>query len=328
MSLIEQAAKRLEELRNSGVDVPDALVDERPDGAGSTPGPAFARAAVRVPPAERPAAAEAPPARAAPPKREDALAVSRTVRIDLERLAARGFVTPDAPRTQLAAEFRTIKRPLLANAQPSAVGRSRNANLVMVTSAIAGEGKSFTALNLAMSMAMELDNTVLLVDADVAHPVILDILGVPSSKGLMDVLTNPKLDLSSVILRTNVEKLAVLPAGAQQSRATELLASDGMTRLVDEMAARYPDRIIIFDSPPLLLTTESPVLAAHMGQVVVVVEAERTAEGTLTQALAKIEKCPIVMTLLNKARAPNLGSYYGYGYRYGLEQQGPAKDGE
>jgi receptor protein-tyrosine kinase len=157
--------------------------------------------------------------------------------------------------------------------------------------------------------------------------VVLDILGLPPSKGLMDVLTDSKLDLSSVILKTNVEKLAVLPAGAPHPRATELLASDVMTRLVDEMAARYPDRIIVFDSPPLLLTTESPVLATHMGQIVVVVEAEQTPESRLALALAKIERCPIVMTLLNKARAPNLGSYYGYGYGYGAEQR-PAKDGE
>ena len=327
MSLIEQAAKRLEELRKSGVDVPDALVDEQLDEPGNVANPALARAPVRIPGAERRAAREAPPVDTAPRKPDDAVAVSRAVKIDLARLASLGFVTPDAPRSQLAAEFQTIKRPLLANAQPGAISRPHNANLIMVTSAVAGEGKSFTALNLALSIAMELDSTVLLVDADVANPVILDILGLPSSKGLMNVLTDRKLDLSSVILRTNIEKLAVLPAGSRHPRATELLASEGMSRLVDEMAARYPDRVIVFDSPPLLLTTESPALAAHMGQIVVVVEAERTTESTLTQALAKIENCPIVMTVLNKAPASRLGSYYGYGYRYGAEQ-GPAKDGE
>ena len=327
MSLIEQAAKRLEELRKSGVDVPDAFAEDQLDELRTVPDPAFARAPGRVPDAERQAVREAPPASAAPPKRDEAAPVSRTVRIDLARLAALGFVTPDAPRSQLAAEFQTIKRPLLANAQPGTISRPHNANLIMVTSAVAGEGKSFTALNLALSMAMELDSTVLLVDADVANPVVLDTLGLPSSKGLMNVLTDRKLELSSVILRTNVEKLAILPAGSPHPRATELLASEGMSRLVEEMAARYPDRVIVFDSPPLLLTTESPALAAHMGQIVVVVEAERTTESTLTQALAKIESCPIVMTLLNKAPASRLGSYYGYGYGYGAEQ-GPAKDGE
>lgn len=321
MSLIEQAAKRLEELRKSGVEVPDALVDGEPEARDVVPG------SIRAAVAERVAAPPATPARVVPPKREDARSPSRTVRLDLARLAAAGFVTPDAPGSQLASEFRMIKRPLLAHAQPTALSRPHNANLVMVTSAVAGEGKTFTALNLAISMAMELDNTVLLVDADVANPAILDTLGLPSSKGLMDVLTDPKLDLSNVILRTNIEKLSILPAGAAQARATELLASDVMTRLVDEMAARYPDRIIVFDSPPLLLTTESPVLATHMGQIVVVVEAERTTEATVAQALATIEKCPVVTTLLNKAPASRVGRYYGYGYRYGAEQgQRPTRD--
>ena len=329
MSLIEQAAKRLEELRKSGVDVSIERVDDQVDESGDARGPVSSRGPSRSPAAERPAAAGVAPTRVTPPRRANAQATSRTVRIDLARLAATGFVTPDTPRTKLAADFRTIKRPLLANAQSTAISGPHNANLVMVTSAVAGEGKSFTALNLAMSMAMELDNTVLLVDADVANPVLLDILGLPASKGLMDVLTDSTLDLSSVILKTNVENLAVLPAGAPHPRATELLASDAMTHLVDEMAVRYPDRIIVFDSPPLLLTTESPVLATHMGQIVVVVEAERTAESTLMLALAKIERCPIVMTLLNKARASHLGPYYGYGYGHDyVAEQGPAKDGE
>ena len=326
MSLIEQAAKRLDELRKSGVDVADALVDEdnQPDGSL---GPAAARTAGRISAPERPVQPHVPPAAAAPPKRADAPAVSRAVRVDLGRLAAGGFITPDALRTQLAAEFRTIKRPLLANAQPAGPSGPRNTNLVMVTSAVAGEGKSFVALNLALSMAMELDTTVLLVDADVAKPVMLEILGLPSSKGLMDVLTDPKVKLSDAILRTDIERLALLPAGAPHARATELLASEAMTRLLHEMSARYADRIIVFDSPPLLQTTESPALATHMGQIVIVVEAERTAESAMTQALAKVEKCPIVMTLLNKARAPRLGPYYGYGYGYAAEQ-GAAKDGE
>jgi protein-tyrosine kinase len=327
VSLIEQAAKRLEELRKSGVDVPDALVEENPEETVGLVEPPAPRHLNRPAIGDRSALPGASPVKAAPTKRADSAVVSRTVDIDLAHLAEAGFVTPDAPRTKLASEFRMIKRPLLANAQPTAVGRSHNANLIMVTSAVAGEGKSFTALNLAMSMAMELDTTVLLVDADVAHPVILETLGLPPSKGLMNVLTDQRLELSSVILRTSIEKLSVLPAGTPHPRATEFLASDVMTRLVDEMSARYSDRIIVFDSPPLLLTTESPVLATHMGQIVLVVEAERTTEATLMQALAKIEMCPIVMTVLNKAAASSVGSYYGYGYGYGIQEE-PAKDRE
>ena len=327
MSLIEQAAKRLEELRKSGVEVPDAFVDEKPDDDAKialTPG--VGSTTPRTATSERGRA----PARTISPKRNetrpaDAGRASRTVQLDLERLALRGVVTPDSPRSQLASEFRLIKRPLLATAQPNALHRPRNANLVMVTSALAGEGKSFAAINLAMSMAMELDTTVLLVDADVAHPELLELLDLPSGKGLMDALTDPKLDLSSVMLRTNVEKLSILPAGTSHERATELLASDAMTRLVDDIAARYPDRIVVFDSPPLLLTTEARVLATHMGQIVMVVEAERTNESSVKRALSTIENCPIVMMMLNKARGSDIGGYYGY--RYGsAAEHGPTRD--
>jgi receptor protein-tyrosine kinase len=145
----------------------------------------------------------------------------------------------------------------------------------------------------------------------------------PQTKGLLDVLTDDKLDLRDVLLRTNVDKLSLLPAGTSHPRATELLASDAMTRLVEEVANRYPDRIVVFDSPPLLLTTESRALATHMGQIVVVVEAERTTAGALKTALATIEACPIILTVLNKVRTPELGSYYGYGYGYG-HQSSPA----
>jgi receptor protein-tyrosine kinase len=133
----------------------------------------------------------------------------------------------------------------------------------------------------------------------------------------MDILSGEVDDLSDVLLRTNIEKLSILPAGMPHSRATELLASENMNRLLKQMATRSSDRIIVFDSPPLLLTTESRVLATHMGQVVVVVEAERTTHASIRQALATIESCPVKMTVLNKSRRSGPGSYYGYGYGYG-----------
>jgi receptor protein-tyrosine kinase len=322
MGLIEQAAKRLEELKRTGVDLQDglrepgsavetaeALAPDRSDGdARGVQDVAVPRA--RIPDVQGPRSV--PGGRSGP-----AASSTRTgpkVVIDLARLARHGLVTPDAPQTPIAREFRIVKRPVLENVQGKAGGRPRNGNLVMLTSALAGEGKSFCAVNLAMSIAMELDNTVLLVDADVANPSILEILGLPQTPGLLDVLTDPRRDLASVILKTNVDKLSILPAGTRHERATELLASEAMTQLVLEMASRYPDRVIVFDSPPLLLTTESPVLAAHMGQIIVVVEADRTASNSVKQALATVEKCPLVMTLLNKARGSDIGAYYGYGY--------------
>ncbi|MGH8682536.1 MAG: XrtA-associated tyrosine autokinase [Burkholderiales bacterium] len=307
VSLIEQAAKRLEELKRAGVEGAGAPSDVQPEARGHGP-------ATPLPP-RRDTSRPAEPAR-----------ISRTVRIDLARLGAEGFVTPESPRSPIANEFRVLKRPLLANAQPKSGTRSKNTNLIMVTSSLAEEGKSFTAVNLALSMAMELDTTVLLVDADVANPSLLQMLGLPQTKGLLDVLTDDKLDLRDVMLRTNVDKLSLLPAGTSHPRATELLASDAMTRLVEEMANRYPDRIIVFDSPPLLLTTESRALAGHMGQIVLVVEAERTTAAAVKTALGTIESCPIILTVLNKTRTPELGSYYGYGYGYGSQSAAAGRE--
>ncbi|NLF55012.1 MAG: tyrosine-protein kinase family protein [Thauera phenolivorans] len=242
---------------------------------------------------------------------------SRQIDIDLARLAMSGAVTPDQPRSTIAEEYRVIKRPLLRNATATGAAAIRNGNLIMVTSSLPGEGKTFSAINLAMSMAMELDFTVLLVDADVSKPSVLNQLGLKKERGLMDVLSGEVSDLSEVLLRTNVEKLSILPAGMPHVRATELLASESMARLLEQMASRYHDRIIIFDSPPLLVTTEARVLATRMGQVVMVVEAERTTHATVRQALGTIEVCPIKLLMLNKSRQQAVGSYYGYGYGYG-----------
>jgi len=147
----------------------------------------------------------------------------------------------------------------------------------------------------------------------------LRVLGLPPSLGLLDLLEG-KAEMADVLLRTNVDKLTIMPSGTPHPRATELLASDAMKQLLDDMATRYSDRIIIFDSPPLLLTTESRVLATHMGQIVVVVHANRTLQSSVQQALAAIESCPVKMMVLNKARNDAGGTYgygYGYGYNYG-----------
>jgi protein-tyrosine kinase len=240
------------------------------------------------------------------------------VEIDLAGLAAAGFIMPGQPSSLLAEELRVIKRPLLANARAgSAV---RHANLIMVTSALAGEGKSFTALNLALSMAMELERTVLLVDADVARPSLPSMLGVAPQSGLLDMLQNKSLRLGEVLLRTNVEKLNLLMAGTRAAQATEMLASEAMARLLDEMASRYADRIVIFDSPPLLLTTEAQVLATHMGQIVFVLQAEESLQSATRDALAAIAACPVKLLVLNRARPLGrlaYGAQSGYGYGYG-----------
>jgi exopolysaccharide/PEP-CTERM locus tyrosine autokinase len=315
MSLIEQAAKRLEELRRAGVELPTVRPKEIAAGAPASDDETIVeiergyKGRARVESAARPVLPNVPQAlndTPFEPRRQ-----SKAIEIDLARLAGLGYVTPDAPRSQLADEYRVIKRPLLTNALGKSSTRLERGNLILLTSALPGEGKTFTSINLALSMAVELDCTVLLVDADVARPAVLNRLGLPNTKGLLDVLTDSRLHLSDVLLRTNVERLSILPAGTHHPRATELLASDGMSRLVDELATRYADRIVVFDAPPLLPSTESRVLATHMGQIVLVVDAA-TQRSTLTRALATIENCPVVMTLLNKVVGSEVGSYSEY----------------
>lgn len=263
---------------------------------------------------EQPPGAPTPPIN---PSSQDETSRSRSVEIDLARLSALGMVSPESPRSSVAEEFRVIKRPLLKNVSDGAGGEGANANLIMVTSSLPGEGKSFTTINLAISIAMELDRTVLLVDADVSKPSVLKLLGLSPQRGLMDVLSEGNYDLSEVLLRTNIPKLSILPAGMPHERATEFLASESMNRLLAEISTRYADRVVVFDSPPLIPTTEARVLATHMGQLVMVVEAGRTTNGALRQALSTVEACPIKLMVLNKARTGGPGGYYGYGYGYG-----------
>jgi len=295
-SLIEQAAQRLEQLRRAGVMVPE-----------------IAGASAEAPSVATP---EASPAKA-DKAQDEVVVLSRRVDLDLAMLESTGIVTPNAPRSHIADEYRVIKRPLISNAMGRGAAALPHGNLIMVTSAMSGEGKSFTSVNLAMSIAAELDHTVMLVDADVARPSILRMLGLPDGPGLLDLLEG-KAEMSGVLMKTNIDKLTILPSGTPHARATELLASDAMRLLLDDISKRYPDRIVIFDSPPLILTTEARVLATQMGQVVMVVQADRTLQADVQQALATIEACPVKMMLLNKVRAESRGSYgYGYGYGHG-----------
>lgn len=243
--------------------------------------------------------------------------ISRPLNVNLDKLHQQNIITPNGERSLVSENFRRIKRHILANiVKPNA---PPGTNLVMITSALPGEGKTFCAINLAISIAMEMDRTVLLIDADVARPSVTSVLGIKSKdeKGLMDVLLDRGIDMASVLYKTDIEKLSVLPAGASHARATEMLASERMTTLLQEIAERYPDRVIIFDSPPLLVASEACALANRMGQILIVVEADRTTEAALKEALGRIEKTGVLGVLLNKGAETSAGYYGGYGYGYG-----------
>ena len=233
--------------------------------------------------------------------------------LNLARLQEQGMLTHDGGRSSVAEDFRIIKRPLLRLARAGGAEAIRHGNLVVVTSARPGEGKTYCAVNLAMSIAMEMDITVLLVDADVARPSVLKVLGLAPEPGLMDVLLDPQLAMADVILKTNVANLSILPAGRSNKHATELLASRAMNRLLAEIASRYADRIVVFDSPPLLITSEAHALVGQMGQVVMVVEAETTTQHAVKEALRQIDSCEHIHLIYNKTKSFPGNDYYGYG---------------
>lgn len=239
------------------------------------------------------------------------------IHLPLTRLSALGMVTPNAPRSVIAEEYRSIKRPLLLNLKGGGASQVEHANLVMVASALSGEGKTFSAINLAMSIAMEQDKSVLFVDADVSKASAGGLLGVPDkAPGLIDLLENKGMRFQDVVLKTNIPNLRILPAGILHERATELLASESMRALMLDISQRYSDRVIVFDSPPLLLTTEARVLSNFMGQIVFIVAAEQTSQEAVIEALQHLSSDSIVGMVLNKTKRQTSASY-GYGYGYG-----------
>lgn len=255
---------------------------------------------------------------------QSAFAPARFCEIDLHKIRSRGFLLPDSGRTQLAHEMRRIKRPLLLNIQKARAlagtdGAPRNpANLIMITSALPGEGKTFTAINLAMSMAAELDRRVLLVDADVARGDVSRQLGLPPQRGLSDLLQETGHLHEDAVLTSNVERLSILPAGSPTDHVDELFASEMMQLVLRSLAEADPQRVVIFDASPLLATTEAAVLARQMGQTVLVVEAGRTPQDAVAQAIDQLEGCENVSLVLNKTSGKDT-SGYGYGYGYGSD---------
>lgn len=246
--------------------------------------------------------------------------VSREFEIDFDRLSKFGFITPKARRSRVSEEFRLIKRRLMQrmtlNAKAKGARRQRGReHVILVTSARPSEGKSFVAVNLALSIILDEGLNVMLVDADVARPSISNIFGLRNDlPGLTDLLLGEENRLSDVLLRETTNPLSLLAAGGSVASATDLFGGDDMRQLVTDISSRYTDRIIIFDAPPLLASTEPVALAEHAGQVVLVVDAERTSRAAIDSALDLLETDQNVNLVLNKTtvrnRTEQFGSYY------------------
>lgn len=245
------------------------------------------------------------------------------INVDWEALRESGVLAPLEDDEQIARQIRDIKRPLIAHAFGKRATSVENGNLIMVTSALAGEGKTFISFNLARSMAGERDHSVLLIDADVAKPHTSNLLGLQDAVGLLDLLEDGDERLETAILDTDVPGLSVLPAGKRRPHATELLASFRMEELANKLVSHDRNRIVLFDSPPLIQTSESKVLAEHVGQIVFVVCADKTPKGAVAEAAISLGEEKAVNFVLNKATTNTLttryGAYGAYGSAYNYE---------
>ena len=235
--------------------------------------------------------------------------------LDFDRLKEKGFLTPDDKTAKIHQEFRLVKRRLLDNA----FGRLRpvvdNGRLIMVTSSLPGEGKTFSSINLAISIAIGGEHPVLLVDADIARPSVSNTLelDIPDEIGLADYLDDPSIPVTELLRPTSLPGLTLLPAGHLKHRPVDLLASGNMARLVEELRTLLPHHVIVFDSPPLLPVTETRSLSALVGQVMLVVAAGETPRTAVNESLLQLENCPAVGLLFNKAPVqPKAPAYYGY----------------
>lgn len=232
--------------------------------------------------------------------------------IDRGMLAEAGMIVPGAPVGPLAEEFRLIKRQLLITRERVAqTGQTDKARTALVCSARPGDGKTFCAVNLALSMAAERDTEVLLVDADFAKPDVLAQLGMAEQPGLLDALADSRIDVESLVIRTDVGGLSILPAGTKTATDTELLASARTRTVLARLLAANPRRIVILDSPPALAASPAAVLAMLVGQVMLVVRADRTPESELREAVQRLDGCDEIALVLNAV------SFMPGGHRYG-----------
>jgi receptor protein-tyrosine kinase len=294
MSLVERALKKLQESRQAAAPAVGGGQHAR-----ATPAPPATPAAPSaVPRGERPVLP---------------IETTRIVPIDRAALRAIDLMPPADLERQIGSQYQHIKRPLVA----SVVGRDPAlgdlSHVIMLASALPGEGKTFTSINLALSLALEKDIEVLLIDADVRKPHVSRLFGVEHEKGLIDLLMDNTLRATQVILRTDVPGLSLMPAGRSMETATELLSSERMKDVIAQLAAPDGRRIVLLDSPPLLLSTESHALVASAGQVVLVVRAEFTSQTAVKDAIAAIGNNKPVSLILNQTSAPPSSGYYGYG---------------
>jgi len=241
--------------------------------------------------------------------------------VSQDELMRGGLLAPIDQAVSVADEFRRIKRPLIANATRTGPDASAHQNVIMIASGLPGAGKTFCSVNLAVSISLERELNVLLVDADVAKPHISRAFGLRDAPGLIDLLVEEAGDVADLLVRTDLNDIQILPAGRSHPQATELLASERMSAVVRELATRYADRIVLLDSPPLLITSEAQALAGQVGQIALVVEAGRSSKQSLEQTIETLNSDKAINVVLNKTRGWGRSGYYYGEYAYGYDSR-------
>jgi exopolysaccharide/PEP-CTERM locus tyrosine autokinase len=260
-------------------------------------------------------------ARPAPIARNAEPLVKKYVNIDADSMRSQGYLPPQPQERELVEQYRHIKRPLVARALGRSPERVERGAVIMVTSALPGEGKTFTAINLTRAIALEKDASVLLVDGDVANPQVSRVLGIEHEAGLVDALCDPSCDVESLVIGTSFDGLEVLSAGRYSDTASELLGSQRMHEIIHRLITAEPNRIILIDSPPMLITNESKTLGGLCGQIVLVVHSGVTPQQAVLEAIDSFPEGKQIGLVLNQSdHVTGLGyGYYGtkYGYGYG-----------
>jgi Mrp family chromosome partitioning ATPase len=312
MSIVERALQKAQaKARADGASVDQAPAAE--PGPQSTAGTAPAGGAIERPESAPQAATRHTVDGASGTTSLDAKA---TVSLDMERLRAAGQLPSAEVAARTEDEIRRIKWPLLkAVMGGEGVKQARN-NVILVTSAMPGEGKTFTSLSLALSIVRDREMSVMLVDGDVARPGLTPAIGLEGRPGLNDVLDDAALDVGDVTYQTDVDGLFFVPAGKWHAHAPEFLAGSRMPLVIEALSARIGRGVIIIDSPPLLATNEAQVATRYAGQVLLVVRADDTPQQAVLDAIALVDKDATVSAILNRCKPSVLDRYYGR-YYYG-----------
>ena len=238
------------------------------------------------------------------------------INVDFERLVDCKLLPDGFDKKVISDQFRRIKRPILQSAFETDLPVGENANVIMLASALPGAGKSFCAFNLAHSISIERDAGAVLVDADVLKPSISKALGLQNETGLIDYLLDPSIELSDILVATDLQDIVVIPAGHKHPEATELLASRRMQELVARLSNEFAHRAVVFDTPPLLITNEAQVLAGKVGQIVLVIEARVSSQESVLRALSLLDHEKPINAILNKSRSASISGYHSDEYGY------------